>query len=94
MPSRMPRTPLSPDTPRGRSIWVTSPVMTIFEPKPKTGEEHLHLLGRGVLRLVQDDEAVVERASAHEGQRRDLDDALLSMSCCARSMSVMSNSAS
>src|SRR3954451_22755384 len=35
----------------------------------KTREEHLHLLGRGVLRLVEDDEAVVERAAAHEGQR-------------------------
>ena len=37
------------------------------------GEEHLHLLGRGVLRLVQDDERVVERAAAHVRQRRDLD---------------------
>ena len=41
------------------------------------GEEHLHLLGRGVLRLVEDDEAVVERAAAHERQRRDLDRAAL-----------------
>ena len=40
-------------------------------------EEHLHLLGRGVLRLVQDDEAVVERAPAHERERRDLDGAAL-----------------
>ena len=40
-------------------------------------EEHLHLLGRCVLRLVEDDEGVVHRAAAHEGQRRDLDDALL-----------------
>ena len=37
------------------------------------GQEHLHLLGRGVLRLVEDDERVVERAAAHVGQRRDLD---------------------
>ena len=37
------------------------------------GQEHLHLLGRGVLRLVEDDEGVVERAAAHVGQRRDLD---------------------
>ena len=37
------------------------------------GQEHLHLLGRGVLRLVQDDERVVEGATAHVGQRRDLD---------------------
>src|SRR5690349_22580848 len=27
-------------------------------------EEHLHLLGRGVLRLVEDDEGVIERAPA------------------------------
>ena len=37
------------------------------------GQEHLHLLGRGVLRLVEDDERVVERAAAHVGQRCDLD---------------------
>ena len=37
------------------------------------GEEHLHLLGRGVLGLVEDDEAGVERAAAHEGERRHLD---------------------
>ena len=37
------------------------------------GQEHLHLLGRRVLRLVEDDERVVERAAAHEGERRDLD---------------------
>jgi hypothetical protein len=37
------------------------------------GEEHLHLLGRGVLRFVEDDEGVVQRAAAHVGQRRDFD---------------------
>ena len=41
------------------------------------GEEHLHLLGAGVLRLVEDHEGVVERAAAHEGERRDLDHAAL-----------------
>ena len=41
------------------------------------GEEHLHLLGGGVLRLVEDDEGVVEGAAAHEGERRDLDHAAL-----------------
>ena len=40
-------------------------------------EEHLHLLGRGVLRLVEDDEAVVEGAAAHERERRHLDRAAL-----------------
>ena len=37
-----------------------SPVTTIFEPKPKPSQEHLHLLGGGVLRLVEDDERVIE----------------------------------
>ena len=41
--------------------------------EPDAGEEHLHLLGGGVLGLVQDDEAVVEGASPHEGERRHLD---------------------
>src|SRR4051812_29594490 len=41
------------------------------EPEPR--QEHLHLLGARVLRLVEDHERVVQRAAAHEGQRRDLD---------------------
>ena len=36
-------------------------------------QEHLHLLGGRVLRLVEDDERVVERAPAHERERRDFD---------------------
>src|SRR5579872_5114504 len=40
-------------------------------------QEHLHLLGGGVLRLIEDNERIVERAPAHEGQRRDLDSAAL-----------------
>ena len=41
--------------------------------EPDAGQEHLHLLGRGVLGLVQDDERVVERPTPHEGERRHLD---------------------
>ena len=37
------------------------------------GEEHLHLHRGGVLRLVEDDGGVRQRAAAHEGERRDLD---------------------
>ena len=37
----------------------------------ETGQKHLHLLNRGVLRLVEDNEAVVKRASAHIGEGRD-----------------------
>src|SRR2546423_949560 len=36
-------------------------------------QEHLHLLRARVLRLVEDDEGVVQGAAAHEGERRDLD---------------------
>src|SRR5215218_2770500 len=39
----------------------------------KAGQKHLHLHRRGVLRLVQDDGRVGERATAHEGEWRDLD---------------------
>src|SRR3972149_3380383 len=37
------------------------------------GEEHFHLLGRGVLSLVQNDERVVESAAAHVGERCEFD---------------------
>ncbi len=40
-------------------------------------EKHLHLRDGRVLRLVQDDERVVERPSAHVGQRNDLDQVLI-----------------
>src|SRR4051794_17468922 len=45
------------------------------EAKPR--KEHLHLLGGRVLRLVEDDEAVVQGPAAHEGEWRDLDRAAL-----------------
>ena len=45
--------------------------------KADTGQEHFHLLDGGVLRLVQDDEGVVQRAAAHIRQRGDLDHLLL-----------------
>jgi hypothetical protein len=48
-------------------------VTTALRAEADAGEEHLHLLARGVLRLVEDDEGVVQRAPAHEGERRDLD---------------------
>ena len=35
-------------------------------------QEHFHLLGRCVLRLVENDESVVQRPAAHESQRGDL----------------------
>ena len=41
----------------------------------ETREEHLHLLIRRILRLIEDDESILERTSAHIGKRRNLDDA-------------------
>ena len=40
-------------------------------------EEHLHLLGGRVLRLIEDDEGIVQRAAAHVGEGSNLDGALL-----------------
>ncbi len=40
-------------------------------------EKHFHLLGRGVLRFVENDERVIQRAAAHEGQWRHFDHAAL-----------------
>ena len=47
---------------------LTSPVTTILEPNPRRVRNILHLLRARVLRFVEDDEAVVQRAPAHERQ--------------------------
>ena len=39
-------------------------------------QEHLHLARRRILRLVENHEGVLQRASAHVGERRNLNDAL------------------
>ena len=44
-----------------------------LRPEPQSGEEHLHLLWRGVLGLVEDDEGVVEGTTTHVRQRSHLD---------------------
>ena len=62
-----------PEIPFGRSTWVMSPVIDHLRAEAEAGEEHLHLLGRRVLRLVEHDERVVQRAAAHVRERRDLD---------------------
>src|SRR5918998_2252281 len=41
--------------------------------EPEARQEHLHLLGGGVLGFVQDDERVVQGPTSHKRQRRDLD---------------------
>ena len=46
-----------------------------FRVEAQTSEEHLHLLGCGVLCFVENDEAIVERAATHECERRDFDNA-------------------
>ena len=42
----------------------------------EAGEEHLHLLAGSVLRLVEDDDGIVESAAAHESERSDFDNVL------------------
>src|SRR4028119_712045 len=41
--------------------------------EPEARQEHLHLLGGGVLGFIQDDERVVQGPTPHKRQRRDLD---------------------
>ena len=43
----------------------------------QAGDEHLHLLRCGVLRLVENHERIVQCAAAHEGNGRDLDNVFL-----------------
>ena len=45
--------------------------------KTQARQEHLHLLGRGILRLVEHHEGITQRAAAHVGKRGDLDHATL-----------------
>ncbi len=64
--------------PAGRSICVMSPVTTTLDPGTDPGQDHLHLLGGGVLGLVDDHEGVGERPAPHEGDGRHF------QSSCAR----------
>src|SRR5579884_420063 len=45
--------------------------------KAQTRDEHLHLFGRSVLGFIENDEAVIQRASTHERDRSNLDDIAL-----------------
>ena len=93
MSSRMARTPLRPETPRGRSSWVTSPVTTIFEPKPRRVRNIFICSG-----VVFCASSRMMKLSFRVRPRMNASGAIsmtpLSTSCVARSMSVMSNSAS
>ena len=59
--------------PAGRSICVRSPVTAIRDPSPRRVRNISHLHRRGVLRFVENDVGIRQGATAHEGQRRDLD---------------------
>ena len=48
-----------------------------FGVEAETRQEHFHLLAGGVLRLIQNDKAVVERSAAHVRKRRHLNAAAL-----------------
>ena len=45
--------------------------------KTQTRQEHLHLLGRRVLRLIEHHKGITQRSTAHVGERGDLDHATL-----------------
>ena len=60
-----------------RSTCVMSPATTISGSRSHTGQKHLHLRDGGILRLVQDDERLVQRPASHVGQRNNLDRVLL-----------------
>ena len=51
-----------------------------FRIEAEARDEHLHLFRSRVLGLVENHERVVERASAHEGDGRDLDHVLFQIS--------------
>src|SRR6202166_4695627 len=48
--------------------------------KTQARQKHLHLLAGGILRLIENHERIVQRASTHKCQRGDLDNALLQKS--------------
>ena len=48
---------------------------TICVPSPRRVRNIFICIGRAVLRLVENDDRMRQRAAAHEGQRRDLDHA-------------------
>lgn len=64
-----------------------------FGVEAETRQEHFHLLAGGVLRLIQNDKAVVERSAAHVRKRRHLNAAALHKAG-VRFRPSMSNSAS
>jgi len=70
-----------------------SPVITAFELLPMRVRNILHLLDGRVLRLVENDERIVERAPTHKRQRSHFDHVAL-QHFVTFSTSIMSKSAS
>ena len=67
---------LRPDLwPGGRSVCVGSPVTIMRDPSPRRVRNIFICIVVGILRFVQQDAGVGQRAPAHEGERRDLDHA-------------------
>ena len=92
-PSSTRRTSLRPETPRGRSSWVMSPVMTIFEPKPRRVRNIFICSG-----VVFWASSKMRKASLKVRPRMKASGAISMMPCSMRllafSMSVMSKRAS
>ena len=77
MPPRIRSSPTSPLRPPGTSTWVVSPVTTAFEPKPMRVRNIFICSGVVFCASSRMMKLRVERAAAHEGQRRHLDGAAL-----------------
>jgi len=68
---------MSPEAlPLGRSIWVTSPVITALESKPRR-VRNIFICSVVSFALVENHERIVQRPPPHVRQRRDLDRAAL-----------------
>ena len=59
---------------RGRTLDNAVVILDEAQNTTHARQEHLDLRQGSVLRLVQNDEGVVQRAAAHVGQRGDLQD--------------------
>ena len=76
--SRISPTSIRPErAPFSRSIWVMSPVTTIFEPKPSRVRNIFICSGLVFWASSRITKESLRRAAAHERQRRDLDRAAL-----------------
>lgn len=76
-PFRMRSACTSPEVCDWEGRFASYPPLQSFGIHAHTGEEHLYLLGGGVLRFIQNHYGIVQRASAHESEGSNLNDVQL-----------------